>query len=391
MGLNAGREPAERLRPRMVTWLRTASFFAAFALGSVIVWKAGATAARASGVPRPNLTLDLVPRLRAWRNAVANDKAARRIGMIGDSMVFTEGPGTSMPAWVETELAQHDSGPGSSVHVLSFPAWSTIGEYCMADEIAAAKPTLLVVELNLRLLGPSPLGGFAYTELAGFIGDSRVPEAAFLPLSPAGITLSRLLFNRAIIKAGGGLEWNQLLERQATLFNARAPLEAWLDEKTHRTAYEERRIDWGISLSGKFLVPRMAGARDSAPHARAALGDVLDGIGRRHPRLVVLAAMLREFHRRKIPVLVWVSPINKEHLRSLGFSLEGLDRSMRTIRYIVEDNGASLADLHGLLPDSSFSDSGDHYTIEGHPSGREMVGRELGAAIAGELERRALQ
>jgi hypothetical protein len=392
IGLNAGHAPAEPLRPRILTWLRTASFFAAFALASLLVWKVGASIAQASRLPRPNMTLDLFSRLAEWRSAIVLDKSARRVGMIGDSMVFTEGPGTSMPDWVRTELEQHESnGAHAAVHVLSFPAWSTIGQYCMAGELASAKPSLLVLELNLRLLGPAPLGAFAYTELSGFIDDSRIPEAAFLPLSQAGITLSTLLFDRALVKTGRGLSWNELLVRQATLFNTRAPLEAWLDEKMHRTAYEERRVEWGIALSGRFLVSRGSGARDSVPHARAALGDVLDGIGTGHPRLVVLAAMLSTFHRRKVPVLVWVSPINVEHLRSLGFSLEGVDRSLRTIQDIVEGSGATLLDLHALLPDTAFSDSGDHYTFEGHASGRERVGREIGAAIAWAMERHAVQ
>jgi hypothetical protein len=389
--VNVGHTSDEQVRPGLRAWLRGASFFIAFALGSLLVWKAGAAVTIISGVPRPSMTLDLFPRLNEWRNNLVQEDAARRVGMIGDSMVFTEGPGTSMPEWVGRELEKHEGSEHAALHVLSFPAWSTIGEYCMVDEFARARPTVLVLELNLRLLGPAPLGAFAYTELAGFIADSRIREAAFLPLSQAGITLSRLLFNRVLIKSRLGPEWNLLLERQARLFNGRAPLERWLDAKTHRTAYEQRRIDWGIALSGRYLVRRRWGARDSLPQVRAALGDVLDGIGNSHPRLVVLAAMLAQFHRRHIPVLVWISPINMEHLRSLGLSVEGVERSMVTIRALVEESGAHLLDLHDLLPDASFSDSGDHYTFEGPSSGRELVGTEIGRAIAAELEQRAVQ
>src|SRR5262245_15814315 len=102
--VNAGPAPDERVRPRRDGWIRSVTFLAAFALGSLLVWKAGAGLAAVSGVPRPNMTLDLIPRLQAWRTELESDKAVRRVGMIGDSMVFTDGPGISMPAWVEKEL-----------------------------------------------------------------------------------------------------------------------------------------------------------------------------------------------------------------------------------------------------------------------------------------------
>jgi hypothetical protein len=371
---------------------RAASFVVAFAVAAVLVWQAGALAIRVSGVPRPNMTLDLLPRLRLWSAKMHRDTARRRIAMMGDSMVFTEWPGTSMPEWVKRELtARQGSEHQSGVHVLSWAAWGTAPEYCMVDDIADAKPDLLVLELNLRLLGPAPLGVVSYTELAGHIATERLPEAALLPLSHAGITLSRLLFYRLIVAMKHERHFGQILQDQAMLFNARGPLEEWLDGKTKSRQYEERRFAWGIAVSSRLFEPGATHSRDNRAHALDSLGDVIDGIGADHPRLVVLGAMIRDFERRGVPVLVWTSPINVDHLEKLGLPSDGLARSMRTIRKVVQRSGARFVDLHGLLPDAAFFDAGDHYTREGYPNGSEVVGQALGQAIALEEKRLALQ
>jgi hypothetical protein len=101
--------------------------------------------------------------------------------------------------------------------------------------------------------------------------------------------------------------------------------------------------------------------------------------------------MVEDFVDKGTPVLVWVSPINVDHLRWLGFSLQGVDESMGTIRQVVEGSGGHFVDLHSLLHDESFSDAGDHYTREGSPSGCEIVGKELARAIVKEEKHLGLQ
>ncbi|HEX4340232.1 MAG TPA: hypothetical protein VH062_30195 [Polyangiaceae bacterium] len=372
--------------------LRVASFIAAFAVTSLAVWQAGAYAVQVAKIPRPSMTLDLVPRLRLWSFAMQRDRAPHKVAMMGDSMIFTEWPGTSMPSWVQRELdSRQDAAHRSGVHVLSWAAWGPAPEYCMVDDIAKAKPDLLVLEVNLRLLGPAPLGIVSYTELSGHIANSRIPEAAMLPLSHAGITMSRLLFYRLIVLTKHERHFSDILQRQAMLFNVRGPLEEWLDEKTKSRQFAARKWAWGLALSGRLLEEGTTRSRDNKQHALDALGDVIGGIGEGHPRLVVLGAMIRDFEKQGIPVLVWVSPINVEHLKKLGLPTDGIGRSMQTIRKVVEGNGARLVDLHRLLPDDAFVDSGDHYTREGYPNGAEVVGRALGEAVALEEERLALQ
>lgn len=386
-----GERPAAKNRRASRTAFRILSFFTAFVATAALTWRAGAFVVNVSRVPRPNMTLDLIPRLAVFRSQMKRDHARVRVAMMGDSMVFTDGPGISMPEWVRRELVARQGKRRTGVHVLSWAAWGTAPEYCMVDEIAGSKPDLLVLELNLRLLGPAPLGAVSYTELSGHIANDRLLEAAFLPLSHAGMTLGRMLFYRGIVLTKHEAQFQDIVTRQAMLFDVREPLEKWLDSKTHTRLYEDRRLAWGYTLSARYLAAGTTHSRDSLPHAHDALGDVLDGIQEDHPRLVVLRAMLQDFRKLGVPVLVWVSPINLDHLKSLGLDLDGIERSMGTIERSVEGSGAHFVDLHALLRDDEFADAGDHYLREGSPSAARRVGQELGLAIAREEERLALQ
>ena len=370
---------------------KVASFHVALVATAAAVWLFSGWLVDELDIPRPNLTLDLVPRVVAFRNSMKHDRARFRVAMMGDSMIFTEWPGKSVPSWVEDELKSREGTPRTSVHVISYAAWGTAPEYCMADEIAKAKPDLLVLELNLRLLGPAPLGIVSYPELAGHIANDRLLEAAFLPLSHAGITLGKLLFHRSIVLSQHELHLRDIQMRQAKVFHLRETLEEWLDAKTGRQDYSMRKFAWGIGLSNRYLERGKKRSRDNPSHARDALGDVLDGIPEDHPRLVVFGAMLADFKRRGVPVLVWVSPINLDHLNSLGLDTSHVDASISTIRKIVERHGARFVDLHALLHDAEFFDAGDHYTREGSPSGAQLVGQELGQAIGREEDRLAVQ
>jgi hypothetical protein len=73
--------------------------------------------------------------------------------------------------------------------------------------------------------------------------------------------------------------------------------------------------------------------------------------------------------------------VNIEHIRSLGLSLDGLERSIVTIRQIVESSGAGFVDLHALLPDRAFRDARDHVTPDGEWNGTAMLGEQLARVI----------
>jgi hypothetical protein len=254
-----------------------------------------------------------------------------------------------------------------------------IGEYCVSDDLIEAKPNLIAFELNLRALQPGPLGPFSYAEFSGWIHPRRLPEAAFLPLSEAQITLDKLLLYRSLVASHSEDAWRTLLDRQAKLVNARDLLEGYIERRTGVSSSTERRLAAAAHGYARMLVPGTPFA--SVSHTEAMLGAVLRGVDPKSSRLTLLHVLLGEFHAAGIPTLVWVSPVNVEHMRSLGLSMDGLDRSMENIRFVVESTGATFLDLHDVLPRDAFRDSGDHYTFDGRPNGTAIVGARLGAAI----------
>ena len=99
-------------------------------------------------------------------------------------------------------------------------------------------------------------------------------------------------------------------------------------------------------------------------------------------RLRIFEALIKTYRRAGVPVLVWVPPLNIEQLRDLGLSVEGLNETVTVLRHLAEANGASLIDLHALLPDAAFLDSSDHFTVAGKPNGTAIVGVALARALA---------
>jgi hypothetical protein len=329
---------------------------------------------------RSNMTLDMIGVLRTFQDDLLRDPGHRRIALVGDSMLVAPAGTIPLPDRVEAILnRRRKQETHVSMHTLSWPAWGVIGEYCVADEIIGTKPNLIVLELNLRALESGPLGPFAYPELAGWIRSSRLVEASLLPLSDAGITLNRLLFYRLIVASHLDGAWVGLLDRQARLLHMRGTLEDWLERKTGITTVAARQLGAGAEAYRRLLVPGKL--RAQRVQVDAMLGSVLGGIDAHDDRLKVLEALLRTFRRADIPVLVWASPVNVQHMRSLGLSMDGLDRSLETVRAVVEPAGARFLDLHAVLTDLSFRDSGDHYTLEGEANGTAIVASRLARAI----------
>jgi hypothetical protein len=115
--------------------------------------------------------------------------------------------------------------------------------------------------------------------------------------------------------------------------------------------------------------------------AEKVLGPVMRGLRPDDPTLRILAAALQRLHAASVPTLVYVGPANLEHLRSLGIDQRRISASLATIRRTVEQEGATFADFHDLLPDSRFRDAGDHYTFEGEPDGTKWLSYRIAVAI----------
>jgi len=356
------------------------SFVLSFAMGSALAWSLGGWVVAKSGAARNGTALDLPPLVHKWRARMMNDGGPRRIAIVGDSMLFALPGMPSLPDRLNA-FFRHQKGRNrqATVHPLSWPAWSMIGQYCVADEIVAAKPDLIALELNARSLEPGPLGIFSYTEMAGWIEPRRWLEAMRLPLWDAGVTLNRLLFYRLLVAAELEAPWRALIDRQARLLNSRDPVEDWLVKKMGGITTQGASFMSSFGTQIRYSVPGKN--RGTAEMLDRQIGSLMRGMDADSPRLRLLGALLRRFHEAGIPTVVWLSPINVEHLKSLGMSFAGLDHSIASVRAVVEASGAELADFHGLLPDALFRDAGDHFTLDGEHSGGAILAPRLGRAL----------
>jgi hypothetical protein len=362
--------------------VRLVTFLVAFGASAVSCARLADRAIAASGAERGAIALDFAPDVERWRKETLDAPAQRRIAFVGDSMLWSSEGAMSLPDRIARIVNR--SLPKRKrwrPHPLASGGFTMLGEYCLADDIIDTKPSLLVLEVNLRALQPGPLGPFSRAELAGRIRWPRIVEAAFAPLSDAGLTVDRLLFYRLLTKLGLERPWSAVIDRQARLVNASTTFETWLETKTHSNTMERRQFQGGIDILARAFVPGKSVVRPTRENSLSQLGALFGGLEAPNGRLRVLELLLDDFRREGIPVLVWVSPVNVDHFRSVGLSTDGLAQSVQKLRAMAKASGASFVDLHEAVPDGGFRDSLDHYTVRGEQDGTAIVARELAKAI----------
>lgn len=355
---------------------------ASFLATSATVWALSGKVVSLSGTTRQSIPLDIIDALRTWQQQLREDRLHERIAFLGDSMLASTPGEPSIPSAAEKALHQRDGRGGlyPAVHTLWVPAWNPVTEYFLADEIIREHPARIVLELNLRTLGPVPLEPFGYPQLSGWIAPSRLPEAVLLPLSEAGLTVDRLLFYELLVGAGLDGLWKTVVDRQARLYNVRTPLELSLDRLLSRGEALTRHL--GAAFVGMQSGIIAGGKRLNAERLGKIFGNVLSGIDGRQPRIRVLLAMVDRFRSAGIPVLVWVAPVNLEHVRSVGLPTTPFARATATLGRELTAHGAEFFDFHSGLPDTAFRDHGDHLMSTGTPAATEFVGMLIAEAIA---------
>jgi poly-D-alanine transfer protein DltD len=100
-----------------------------------------------------------------------------------------------------------------------------------------------------------------------------------------------------------------------------------------------------------------------------------------YPPLQILAAVVRRFADAGRRPLVWIGPVNVDHLMSLGVDVSGFEKSVAAIRTVVEGNGGKLLDLHATLREEQFLDAGDHATSTGEHPGSKIVADHIVAGL----------
>jgi hypothetical protein len=273
------------------------------------------------------------------------------------------------------------------VAALVYPGLDPADYYGLADEIASARPRLVIFTLSLGVFSPNrdPAGG--RPELMGWIAPRRLPETLTLPLRVLGVTADQLLLQLGIVHAGAFDLWRTVRTQQARVGRAWQTLHDRLPPREEPGPTAELRRLLAVRKLERWTLggfERMS--REGAEHF---LGAALDGVPRDHPILRVLGATLKRLAREGVGSLVYVAPIDVEHLEFLGIDTGAyLPDTIAVVADVVRGSGGEFADLHRLLPDDRFSDP-NHFDNPGQPHGISELADALAPHVLRALEARS--
>ena len=241
------------------------------------------------------------------------------------------------------------------------------------------EPEQIVLAVNLRSFSKRWRAD-ERSELAGWLPAERWPEALALPLHAVEVSADRLLFYRALIALGGFDAWHWLQREQVRLAYAYWSAARWLQTAA--------RVENGLAFRMRHKQAELRRDKTSAfratPYAtRTLLGPALQGLAPDDPALEVLDALLRRFEAAGIGVLVYLAPINVEHLSSIGaYDRQGMARTGARIEAVSQSRDAAFLDLHDLLPDAAFADHLDHLVQDVEPEGSRALADRLAPLVA---------
>lgn len=321
------------------------------------------------GAPRFDL-----PAIEHVRTAVASVEAAAQRGdtpsvvLFGDSTAIWWGDHPSVPA--ELQRALHRKGLARAAVVpAAYPMMGPVDYFYAAHEIAEAGPDAVVATINSGALSVRT----PRTDMAGMIPVSALPWALRYPLHQFGLTFDRLLLASAIVRSGVIPWYRPIKERQTKLGDWRA---LQVGDALARDGFGRLRpyFERMIEIEGR--------RRTDAEGMRMLFGEALDGADGDHPVLQMIEGMVGVLRDREIAVVVYVNPMNLEWLDRVGIEdHSGLRQTIAVLRTLVEAHGASLVDLHAMLPDEAFRDAAGH--MEATPP--HHAAQRIAAEIAGAL------
>jgi hypothetical protein len=278
---------------------------------------------------------------------------------MGDSTVVCYPNPECVSKQFRLALSQVNGRPGDprfAVHDLAQPGMGAFDFYFLAAEIARVRPDLVVIPFNPATMSNLWRRRFSRPELAGFIPFAGLGEALALPLHWIGLTTDRLLFYMGIVHGGGFSTWLDIVRHQSRLAPALTAMEQWGGD-----AMERYRAGRNSADLVRRIYPKRK--RYRAAFLAEQYGAILSDVSPDHPVLQMLAATLDVLDEAGVPVLVYATPLNVEHMRTEGVIGDGgLGRSMHTVESLVHTHGADYLDLHALLPDKGFRDAPGHFS-----------------------------
>lgn len=293
-------------------------------------------------------------RLEKWRRKPV---MLPRMVMLGDSLnVCTTPPA---PRTTTVGLAVHaviNRGHRRfDVVDLTQPGLLPLYYYALLDDALETPVSLVVFELNLRTFldprvraGEERLPGLART--LDFDDALRVREA----LEREGMST----FDPPIMR---------LKQQLGLLYVFEGARQGALDLIGAGAA-------WATAALG---LPRRSFPAFGEVTRRLSLSYMVDYAG--HPNATVIREAVRELHAARVPVIVYVAPIDVERLRGTSdFDPEELARRLEDLRVSIGLTNEEWLDLHAILPSERFRDYQNHLKFEGCAEvGRPLVDRAV--------------
>jgi hypothetical protein len=312
------------------------------------------------------------------------------VAFMGDSTVISYPEGQTVDAHLQETADSMWPGPGR-IHVesLSSLGMSPGSFYLIQDEVAASRPDIAIVTANLGMIRDPFPPHLKQPGLAGWVSVDRFYDTLVrLDLHKFGVTTDRLLIYKLFVTAKRAGNWMIQTQHQARLGHLRKAVESAVAEKTgwtgETTSYHER-----FRRNRDKLILRTEPDRLNEVGAKRRTRELMAGIDEDHWTVEVLQAILEEFADAGTSTVLYVPPINVEHLRSVGvYDEAGLTHSLETLERIATKTGAEFADLHDLLPDVAFRDTGGHFTHAAPFDGPALVAEALTPYVL--LQARAL-
>jgi hypothetical protein len=209
--------------------------------------------------------------------------------------------------------------------------------YALLSLTLRADPELVVLIANPRLFETHAMDA-RFRLLSALIPVAELPRTLLLPLSARGLTVPRLLLNRALRDPG---------------------------VRSRYWACEGLRVLFQEAEFWRGLGPRWMGW-ERAFEAERALFDYAAPVGRRSAVVRMMSATTELARRRGAEVLVIVCPIPYELMIRRGlYDERDYRRRMEVLRAAVVDVGGRFLDLHRELREAEFRDPFGHYTVGG--------------------------
>jgi len=252
--------------------------------------------------------------------------------------------------------------------------------YFRAERMVEARPDQIVIEFHASAMSAQWREKFSRPNDVALVGMDRMLEALSLPLYKLGLTADRVLWMVTCEELGAVDVWRTIAVAQGRITKLRDAMDKSTAVLFGSQAHEKYQQQLNRHNAAHLLTPEGRRWTEEAYHHF--YGEALAGVESDDIAIEMTKATVRLFQQAGIKTLVYVSPINVEHMSEVGaLDRAGLQKSFARLGDAVRAAGGKFADLHDLLADDQFRDPAGHMTFEGKTSGSNVLAQHLASLV----------